>query len=150
MPWWFLLQKLSTGDDPQAHIDSYSKLVDLLCRLNREISAVQKHRDDSRRTLGSEYDPVRVRDQDQLEAIEIERIHSNPASGSKLQKPPEPPLLPPIPTATILTEDAAAARHEAEMERLKQKAEYMKLLTGKLLKDPNKKSPKQEDQNKAF
>src|SRR5262249_42096283 len=127
------------GDNPEAHIDSYSKLVDLLCRLNREISASQKHRDDSRRTLGPEYDPVRVRDHDQLDAIENERIHSDPFSGSKLEKPPEPPLLPLIPTATILAEEAATARHDAEMERLKQQAEYMKLFTGRLLKDPNQK-----------
>jgi hypothetical protein len=135
-----LLQKLSAGDDPEAQIDNYSKLVDLLCRLNREISASQKHRDDSRRTLGPEYDPVRVRDHEQLDAIENERIHSNPSSDTRLQKPPEPPLLPAIPTATILAEEAAIARHEAEMERLKRQAEYMKALTGKLLNDSDRQS----------
>src|SRR5438034_385508 len=44
-----LLEKLGRADDPEANLDGYSKLIDLLCRLNREISAIQKARDDSRR-----------------------------------------------------------------------------------------------------
>src|ERR1051325_3168953 len=51
-----LLQKLARADDPEAHLDNYSKLVAPLCRLNREIASTQKQRDDSRRTLGREYD----------------------------------------------------------------------------------------------
>jgi len=45
-----LLQKLARADDPEAQLDNYSKLVDLLVRLNREIAVTQKQRDDSRRT----------------------------------------------------------------------------------------------------
>src|SRR2546423_255089 len=37
-----LLQKLARADDPEAQIDNYSKLVDLLVRLNREIGVTQK------------------------------------------------------------------------------------------------------------
>src|SRR6267378_4609324 len=45
-----LLQKLARADDPEAHLDNYTKLIDLLVRLNREITVTQKQRDDSRRT----------------------------------------------------------------------------------------------------
>src|SRR4029077_3651568 len=33
-----LMQKLARADDPEAHLENYSKLVDLLVRLNREIA----------------------------------------------------------------------------------------------------------------
>ncbi len=32
-----LLQKLAHADDPEANLDNFSKLIDLACRLNREI-----------------------------------------------------------------------------------------------------------------
>src|SRR5437870_3798797 len=82
-----LLQKLARADDPEANLDNYSRLIDLLCRLNREITATQKQRDDSRRTLGKEYDPAFVKDVDQVNAIEMERSYSNPCSDSELEKP---------------------------------------------------------------
>src|SRR5213594_3286724 len=72
-----LLQKLARADDPEAQIDNYSKLVDLLVRLNREIGVTQKQRDDSRRTLGREYDPTRVKDAEEISVIENERFYSN-------------------------------------------------------------------------
>jgi hypothetical protein len=115
-----LLQKLARGEDPEAHIDSYSKLVDLMVRLNREIAVSQKQRDDSRRTLGREYDPVLVKDEEQIEAIENERFYSNPPSDSTLSKPAEPPALPPIPTATFMAAQALEERECAAAERRKQ------------------------------
>jgi hypothetical protein len=60
-----LLQKLAHAEDPEAHIESYTKLIDLLCRLNREIAATQKIRDDARRSLGPEYDPERIKNAEQ-------------------------------------------------------------------------------------
>jgi len=102
-----LLQKLSQADNPEANLDTYSKMVDLLCRLNREIAATQKMRDASRRTLGKEYDPIRVKDQEHLDAIEWERYYSDPPRDSKLPKPTETPNLPAIPTATFMAEQAA-------------------------------------------
>src|SRR5258707_10637763 len=79
-----LLQKLARADDPEAHLDNYSKLVDLLVRLNRELAGTQKQRDDSRRTLGVEYDPARVREEEQIEAIENERFYSDPPADSEV------------------------------------------------------------------
>ena len=101
-----LLQKLARGDDPEAHIESYSKMVDMLLRLNREMGVTQKQRDDSRRTLGREYDAARVKDEEQISAIENERFYSNPPADSGLSGPTVRPALPPIPTATFM-----AARH---------------------------------------
>jgi hypothetical protein len=110
-----VLQKLARAEDPEAHLDNYSKLVDLLLRLNREISATQKQRDDARRTLGPDYDPVRVKDVDEISAIENERFYSDPPSDSRLSKPAVPPALPPIPTATLLDNQTREEKHYAEI-----------------------------------
>jgi len=126
-----LLQKLAHAENPEANLDSYTKIIDLLCRLNREISVTQKNRDDSRRTLGREYDPVRVKDIEQVGAIETERTYSNPCPESSLPRPAVPPLLPPIPTATFLAEQAAEERHEAELARIKHANAMMQSLLGK-------------------
>ncbi|MEY2430026.1 MAG: hypothetical protein QOJ40_2911, partial [Verrucomicrobiota bacterium] len=114
-----LLQKLARADDPEANLDNYSRMIDLLCRLNREIAATQTQRDDARRTLGPEYDPVRVKDADQVGAIENERSFSDPDSDSGFKKPAVPPFLPPIPTATVLAEQAREEQHEIQLERRK-------------------------------
>src|SRR5205823_4955012 len=105
-----LLQKLARAEDPETHLDNYSKIVDLLVRLNREIAGSQNQRDDSRRTLGREYDPARVKDQEEIEAIELERFYSNPPPDSGLSKPSVPPALPPIPTATFMADQAREER----------------------------------------
>ena len=126
-----LLQKLARADDPEANLDGYSKLIDLACRLNREISTTQKNRDDARRTLGREYDPVRVKDVEQVGAIEMERSYSSPWRESKLKHPVVPPLLPQVPTATFLAEQARQERHEAELARAKDVNSMMRSLLGK-------------------
>jgi hypothetical protein len=126
-----LLRKLARSDDPEANLDNYSRMVDLLCRLNREITASQTQRDNSRRALGKEYNPDYVKDFDQVNAIEIERDYSNPEPDSKLEKPAVPPLLPQVPTATFLAEQAAEERHEAEIERIKHHTAMLRALAGK-------------------
>ncbi|MEY2429405.1 MAG: hypothetical protein QOJ40_2290 [Verrucomicrobiota bacterium] len=126
-----LMQKLAHADDPEANLDNYSKLIDLVCRLNRELATTQKQRDDGRRTLGREHDPVFVKDVEQVNAIEMERSYSNPCSESELPRPAVPPLLPQIPTATFLAEQAAEERHDREIARLKHTNELMKKLTQK-------------------
>jgi hypothetical protein len=120
-----LLQKLARADDPEAHLENYSQLVDLLCRLNREIAATQKHRDDSRRTLGREYDPTYVKDVDHVNAIEKERFYSDPPRDSGLRKPPVRPALPPVPTATFLADRAREDKADAEADRAKHNLELL-------------------------
>ncbi|MEY2427290.1 MAG: hypothetical protein QOJ40_175 [Verrucomicrobiota bacterium] len=131
-----LLQKLGRADDPEANLDNYSRMVDLLCRLNREIASSQKQRDDAQRSLGAEYDPARVKEADQIEALENERFYSDPPPDSRLQKPSEPPALPPIPTGTIMFRQAEEERHEAKLENMKHVNAMMKAMLGK--SSPNK------------
>jgi len=127
-----LMQKLAHADDPEANLDNYTKMIDLLCRLNREIAATQKQRDDSRRTLGKEYDPVLVKDIEQVDAIETERSYSDPDPQSSLKKPEVPPLLPQIPTATFLAGQAREEHHAAETARAKQTQAMMRSLMEKM------------------
>ncbi len=125
------IQKLARADDPEAQLDNYSKLVDLLVRLNREIAVTQKQRDDSRRTLGREYDPTRVKETEEISVIENERFYSNPPSDSTLSKPSVPPALPPIPTAHILAEQAREERREAQLQHLRDTNAMLKAFTAK-------------------
>ncbi|HSU57105.1 MAG TPA: hypothetical protein VLT36_23895 [Candidatus Dormibacteraeota bacterium] len=132
-----MLQKLSRADDPEMNLESYSKMVDLLCRLNRELASSQKQRDDSRRTLGPEYDPVLVKDTETVEVIKNERYHSFPPDDDdSLEKPAERPFLPPIPTATDLAELATQQRQEAELDRMKQQTALLKSFLGAQRNNP--------------
>jgi len=126
-----LLQKLARADDPEAHIENYSRMVDILLRLNREIAVTQKQRDDSRRTLGREYDAARVKDEEQISAIENERFYSNPPADSGLSKPTVPPALPPIPTATFMAAQAREEKECAQAEWRKLELEMMKAALSK-------------------
>jgi hypothetical protein len=125
------LQKLANAQDPEADLDNYTKLVNLLCRLNREIAATQKLRDDSRQTLGPEHNPARVKEVEQLNAIENERDYSNPPEEFELAKPAVPPLLPRIPTAASLAEEAREARMDAQLEALEHRNAILKALLPK-------------------
>jgi hypothetical protein len=120
------LQKLAQADDPETHLDSYSKLVELLCRLNREIAATQQQRDQSHRNLGRHADPDRIRSCDELQAISDEKFFSDPPPDSGLQKAPVTPFLPPEPTSELLE------RHdrEAEQERRDNNLALLRSMTG--------------------
>ena len=116
-----LLQKTARADNVEANLESFSRMVDVLCRLNREIATLQKQRDDSRRSLGRAFDPARIKENEEFSAIEHERFYSNPPSDSGLAKPDVPPLLPPVPTSTALAQDDledAAQKRIADQERL--------------------------------
>src|SRR6266853_929650 len=99
-----LVQKTACAQDVESNLGTFSQMVDVLCRLNREIGILQKQRDDSRRTLGRSHDPARIQDAEQRSAISNERYYSDPPPDSKLAKPAVPPALPPIATSTILAE----------------------------------------------
>src|SRR5262249_34971036 len=110
----------------------------------REIAVSQKFRDDSRRSLGAEHDPVRVKDVEEISAIEHERYYSNPPADAGLEKPPVPPALPPIPTAEWLAQQAREEKRDAEVARAKFTAEILKRTLGaqkapaqKQLKEPS-------------
>jgi hypothetical protein len=142
-----LLQKLASTDDPEAHLENYSRLVDLLCRLNREIAATQKQRDDSRRTLGREYDPVLVKEEDEISALQHEQFYSNPPAGSCLPKPRVPAAVPPIPTATQMAQDAREARQEAHLDFLKHSTALLAKISGRA--NPTQPTPASSPQPSA-
>jgi len=82
----------------------------------------------SRRTLGREYDPVRVKEEEQIEAIENERFFSNPPADVGLSGPAVLPALPPIPTATVMARQAREDREYAELARLDRHIELLKAI----------------------
>jgi hypothetical protein len=115
-----LLQKTARAADLEANLDKFSALVDVLCRLNREIGILQKQRDDSRRSLGRAYDPERIKDTDELVVNDMERLYSNPPADSTLARPANPPALPPEPTSTFLAQqDAEEAEARAEAGQIR-------------------------------
>lgn len=110
-----LIQKTARAEDVEAHLGSFSQMVDILSRLTREISTLQNQRDASRRSLGRAHDPARIKDDEELSAIEAERFYSDPPSDSTLAKPAVPPLLPAEPTSSVL---ADYDREQAEEQKL--------------------------------
>jgi hypothetical protein len=131
-----LVQKLAQAADPEAHLDDYSKLIDLLCRLNREISTTQKQRDDSRRTLGKAHDPVRIKNTDEGGVIEMERFYSNPPDDAELPKPASPAFVPAIPTSEHLERQDMEERHEEKIRQLEERNATMRAFMGKSAPTP--------------
>lgn len=117
------LQKIARAEDVETNLGTFPQMVDILCRLNREIAVLQKQRDDSSRSLGAHHDPLRIKNEDQKNSLEIERGYSDPEElDSTFEKPSTPPLLPPWPTSTTLEiQDLANKRRElkASTEHLK-------------------------------
>jgi len=126
-----LVQKTACAADVEANIGTFSEMVDVLCRLNREIAIMQKQRDDSRRTLGPGYAAARVKNEDQLAAIEFERFYSNPPADSTLAKPSEAPFLPPEPTSYHLAQADQEAEDFKKLAREKQFLATLQAISGK-------------------
>ncbi len=135
-----LLQKTARADDVERNLGAFSEMVDILCRLNREIATLQKQRDDTRRTLGSAHDPARIKDADETYALDNERYFSSPPSDSGLQKSAVPPLLPPIPTSETLADNDRAVEMDRQIERNQRIVQMMQAITGK--KAPASPDPK--------
>ena len=126
-----LVQKTACAADVEANIGTFSEMVDVLCRLNREIAIMQKQSDDSRRTLGPAYASARVKNEDQLAAIEFERFYSNPPADSTLAKPSEPPFLPPEPTSYHLAQADQEAEDFRKLAHEKQFLATLQAISGK-------------------
>jgi hypothetical protein len=102
-------------------------MVDVLCRLNQEIGILQKQRDDARRSLGRAHDPVRIKHTDEYSVNIHERCYSNPDPESELEKPAEPPALPPEPTSLFL--ERQDAEDEADRQE-RRRQEVLAVLRG--------------------
>lgn len=124
-----MLQKLARADDPEAGIDSYSKMINLLCRLNREISNLQENRDAAQRSLGKEHDPACVKESELLDNISIERSYTRPHPHTELPSAPGNPELPRTPTGALLASQA----REIEEDRKAAWRKYSDELLGKML-----------------
>ncbi len=71
--------------------EKYSKLIELQCRLAREIQALQKNRDDTANALGRAYNPERLKRQNEEEIEQIREVASSKIGTS----PPRPTRSPP-------------------------------------------------------
>ena len=126
-----LESELANAADIERNLGTFSQMVDLLCRLNRDIAALQKQRDDSRRTLGPAHDPARIKELDESSASDHERFYSDPPSDSELPKPKVPPLLPPVPTSSFLAQQDHEAAELNQQEWEARYLETLKLFSGK-------------------
>jgi hypothetical protein len=111
-----LVQKTARADDLEGNLGNVSQMVDLLSRLTRDLTALQKQRDDSRRSLGREFDPARIKEKEESDARKVERDYSDPDPDSGLAKPEIPPLLPPYPTSTWLADEDECEAFRREKE----------------------------------
>ena len=136
-----MLQKLNQGANIEADLPCYSKMVDLLCRLNRELTSGQKQRDDSQRTLGRAHDPIRIKEVEEMSAMDHERHYSNPPADSGLTKPPEPPVLPPLPTSEFLAQRDREEREENRAQNMQRTLQTLKAFSSKPKTAPEGSSP---------
>ena len=68
--------------DPQ----KYSKLIDLQCRLAREIQALQKNRDDKANSLGRPVNPERLKRQDEHDVEHLREVYSSKPGKSPRER----------------------------------------------------------------
>ncbi|HWV99815.1 MAG TPA: hypothetical protein VNZ64_09005 [Candidatus Acidoferrum sp.] len=93
--------------------DKYSKLIELQCRLAREIQALQKNRDAAANALGRRYNPERLKRQNEEEVENIRQVMSSKI-GNSIKDPdiphrnfipreldPAPPVEKPMPPLDI-------------------------------------------------
>ena len=93
-----LVHKSVTGADIESALPQYQHLVDMLCRLNREISALQEHREERNKYLGRTRELLKVKEQDERQLQAIEDCYSRPTETTpQLPASPEPRALPPAP-----------------------------------------------------
>lgn len=131
-----LVQKTHRAEDIEGNLGRFSQMVDVLCRLNREIGILQKQRDDSRRSLGSAYNPVRIKEIDEGAVDGHERYYSNPPAESTLPKPPRAPALPPLRTCDFLASNDREAEHARKIEQMQEFNLTLKALAGKKPQPP--------------
>ena len=70
---------------PEADLDKYLRIVSALCRLSREIFALQKYRDDCARSLGRDSNPEIIKRTNEREFESVIKAY-----GSKHSSSPEP------------------------------------------------------------
>jgi hypothetical protein len=105
--------------------EKYSKLIEIQCRLAREIQALQKNRDDAAKSLGYKFNPERLKRQNE-EDVELIRLSMSSKIGNSIREPdiphrnfiprelePVPPTLEPLGLAALQTFKAALAGHHA-------------------------------------
>ena len=115
-----LLQKAARGEDLEANLGGFSKMVDVLCRLNREIFSLQKYRDECRRNLGRDYDPARIKEDNEIFTRENQQFYSDPKAlepqARKLSNPQPAKALPPAQPAATLTPASPSAQPDLVLE----------------------------------
>ena len=80
---------------PEADLDKYLRVVSALCRLSREIFALQKYRDDCARSLGRNSDPEAIKRANEQQFQSILKAFgpkqsASPESEDDSSQPPKP------------------------------------------------------------
>jgi hypothetical protein len=69
--------------------EKYSKLIEIQCRLAREIQALQKNRDDAAKQFGCKYNPERLKRESEQDVEQIREVMSSKA-GKSVREPDIP------------------------------------------------------------
>ena len=120
-----LLRKAARAEDVEANVGPFSKMVELLSHITRDLNALQQKRDADRRSLGKAHDPLRIKEMDDSEAVAMERSYSVPSDEMKLEHPKSPPLLQPRSTADVI---AQFDKEAEDFKKMENKARWMEML----------------------